>query len=245
MTTKAQVARRWSTRATVLLALTLTAACGTKRGDASVNAEAVPPKGSGSPSTASTSATKPTRVVLFVGTSLTAGLGLNPDSAFPQLIQAKLDSARLPFEVVNAGQSGETSAGLLRRLDWLMGGSFDVVVVETGANDGLRGTPVATIERNVREIVRRIQAEHPTATILLAQMEAPPNLGTEYTAAFRSVFPTVARERGVAVLPFILNGVAGVPSLNQGDGIHPNQRGEHIVADNIWRGLEPVLRARM
>jgi len=180
--------------------------------------------------------------VLFIGTSLTAGLGLNPDSAFPQLIQQKIDSAGLRYEVVNAGVSGETTAGLLRRLDWLLRGTFDVVVVESGANDGLRGTPVATVERNLRDIVTRIRAAHPTARILLAQMEAPPNLGNQYTSAFRSMFPRIAEESEATLVPFILDGVAGIQQLNQGDGIHPNQQGEHRVAENIWKVLEPELK---
>lgn len=182
------------------------------------------------------------RTVLFIGTSLTAGLGLNPDSAYPQLIQEKIESAHLPFEVVNAGVSGETTAGLLRRLDWLLKGSFDVVVVETGANDGLRGTPVATVKENLRTILSRIRAARPQAKVLLVQMEAPPNLGPEYTRAFRALYGDVARETGATLIPFLLQGVAGDRDLNQADGIHPNQRGEHIVADNIWRSVEPVLR---
>ena len=180
--------------------------------------------------------------MLFIGTSLTAGLGLNPDSAFPQLIQQKIDSAGLSYEVINAGVSGETTAGLLRRLDWLLRGTFDVVVVESGANDGLRGTPVATVERNLREIVTRIRTAHPTARILLAQMEAPPNLGNQYTVAFRSMFPRIAEESGATLVPFILDGVAGIQQLNQGDGIHPNQQGEHRVAENIWKVLGAELR---
>lgn len=180
--------------------------------------------------------------VLFIGTSLTAGLGLNPDSAYPQLIQEKIESARLPFEVVNAGVSGETTAGLLRRLDWLLKGSFDVVVVETGANDGLRGTPVATVKENLRTILSRIRAARPQARVLLVQMEAPPNMGPEYTRGFHALYGDVARETGATVIPFLLQGVAGDRDLNQADGIHPNQRGEHIVADNVWRSIEPVLR---
>lgn len=180
--------------------------------------------------------------VLFVGTSLTAGLGLNPDSAYPQLIQQKIDSAKLPFDVVNAGVSGETTAGLLRRLDWLMRGSFDVIVVESGANDGLRGTPVATVRENLRTIVARIRAGHPAARIVLVQMEAPPNLGPTYTQAFHQMYADVAKESRATLMPFLLNGVAGDRNLNQADGIHPNQRGEHIVADNVWRTLGPVLR---
>lgn len=182
--------------------------------------------------------------VLFVGTSLTAGLGLNPDSAYPQLIQQKIDSANLPFEVVNAGVSGETTTDLLRRLDWLMRGKFDVVVVETGANDGLRGTPVATVRENLRTILARIRSAHPSAKVILVQMEAPPNLGPAYTTAFHKMYAQVAKETGATLMPFLLNGVAGDRTLNQADGMHPNQRGEHIVAANVWRTLGPALGAR-
>ena len=180
--------------------------------------------------------------ILFIGTSLTAGLGLNPDSAYPQLVQQKISSDHLPFEVVNAGVSGETTAGLLRRMDWLMRGNFDVVLLETGANDGLRGTPVATVKENLRNIVSQIRAKHPQAKVILVQMEAPPNLGPAYTNAFHAMYSDVAREMGVTLMPFLLQGVAGDRALNQADGIHPNQRGEHIVADNVWKTLEPVLR---
>jgi acyl-CoA thioesterase-1 len=180
--------------------------------------------------------------VVFIGTSLTAGLGLNPDSAYPQLIQQKIDAAHLPFEVVNAGVSGETTAGLLRRLDWLLRGNFDVVLVESGANDGLRGTPVATVKENLRAIVSRIRQAHPRAKILLVQMEAPPNLGPEYTNAFHALFGDVAKENGATLVPFLLQGVAGDRDLNQADGIHPNQQGERIVADNVWKSVEPALR---
>ena len=181
--------------------------------------------------------------VLFVGTSLTAGLGLNPDSAYPQLIQQKIDSARLSYEVVNAGVSGETTSGLLRRLDWLLRGRFDVLVLETGANDGLRGIPVATVRENLRTILTRIRAAHPSAKVLLVQMEAPPNMGAQYTAAFHAMYPELARESGATLMPFLLTGVAGDPQLNQADGIHPTQRGERIVAENVWRSLVPVLLA--
>lgn len=184
---------------------------------------------------------KARRTLLFVGTSLTAGLGLDPDSAFPQLIQTKIDSARLAFDVVNAGVSGETTAGLLRRLDWLLRADFDVLVLETGANDGLRGTPVATARRNIRQVIDSVRSSHPAARLLLVQMEAPPNLGRQYTADFRAMYPEIARETGVTLMPFLLDRVAGVTALNQGDGMHPNVRGERIVADNVWRSLLPVL----
>jgi acyl-CoA thioesterase-1 len=166
---------------------------------------------------------------------------LDPDSAYPQLIQRKIDSAGLAYEVVNAGVSGETSAGLVRRLDWLLRGTFDVVVLETGANDGLRGTPVATARKNIRTIIDSIRATRPNARVLLMQMEAPPNLGAEYTREFHDMYGDVARETGAVLLPFLLEGVAGNRELNQGDGLHPNMQGERIVAENVWGGLGPEL----
>lgn len=192
---------------------------------------------------ASSSSRDPRRTVLFVGTSLTAGLGLEPDSAYPMLIQQMIDSAGLPFEVVNAGVSGETSSGLLDRLDWLLRGTFDVVVIETGANDGLRGVPVATLKSNLETIVDRIRASRPDARIVLVQMEALPNFGPQYGNEFHALFTSVSRSRDVPLLPFLLDGVAGHRELNQGDGIHPNYRGERIVAANVWRGLRPILES--
>jgi acyl-CoA thioesterase-1 len=180
--------------------------------------------------------------ILFLGTSLTAGLGLEPDSAYPQQIQRKIDASGLPYQVVNAGVSGETSAGLLRRLDWVLRRPADVIVVETGANDGLRGLPVDATRATIGAVLTRIRRERPNATILLAQMEAPPNLGQEYTSTFSAMFPDLAREHGVTLIPFLLEGVAGVARLNQNDGIHPNDAGERVVTDNVWRVLEPVLR---
>jgi acyl-CoA thioesterase I len=185
------------------------------------------------------------RPILFAGTSITAGLGLDPDSAYPQLIARKLDSLRLPYDVVNAGVSGETSAGLLRRIDWLLREPFDVVVIETGANDGLRGVPVATVRANVQQILDRIKSSRPDAAILLVQMEALPNLGERYTSEFRAMFPDLARRNGVTLLPFLLDGVAGHRDLNQADGIHPNMTGERIVAENVWRALRPILEERL
>src|SRR5215207_219311 len=183
------------------------------------------------------------RTILFLGTSLTAGLGLEPDSAFPQRIQRKIDASKLPYQVVNAGVSGETSAGLLRRLDWVLRRPADVVVVETGANDGLRGLPVDATRATIANVLARIRRERPDAKILLVQMEAPPNLGPEYTSAFHAMFPELAREHGVSLLPFLLEGVAGEPRLNQSDGIHPNNQGERIVAENVWRVLQPMLKS--
>jgi len=181
------------------------------------------------------------KTLLFAGTSLTAGLGLDPDSAYPMLIQRKIDSAGLPFDVVNAGVSGETSSGLLDRLDWLLRGKFDVLVIESGANDGLRGIPTTTLQANLETALERIRAKRPDALIALVQMEALPNLGPAYASSFHTVYPTVAREKSVPLLPFLLSNVAGRRDLNQSDGVHPNDKGEHIVADNMWRALRPML----
>ena len=197
---------------------------------------AVPPTGSVEP--------EARRTILFLGTSLTAGLGLDPDSAYPQRIQRKIDAAGLPYQVVNAGVSGETSAGLLHRLDWVLKRPADVVVVETGANDGLRGLPITATTATIGSVLDRIKRDRPTATLLLVQMEAPPNMGQDYTRAFHTMFPALAKEHGATLLPFLLENVAGQPSLNQGDGIHPNNKGEEIVANNVWRALQPMLPNR-
>lgn len=179
--------------------------------------------------------------LLIVGTSLTAGFGLDADSAYPALLQRKLDSAGVAYRVVNAGYSGETSAGALRRLEWLLRDSASVVMIESGANDGLRGQDVDSTRATLRAIVRRVKAVLPNATVLLAQMESPPNLGERYTTAFRAMFPAVAKEEGITLIPFLLDRVAGVPGMNQGDGIHPNEAGSRIVAENVFRALLPVL----
>jgi acyl-CoA thioesterase I len=183
------------------------------------------------------------RIIVFAGTSLTAGLGLDPDSAYPRLIQRKIDSAGFDFEAINAGVSGETTAGLVQRLDWLLRGNFDVFVIESGANDGLRGVAVEAIESNLREIVRRVREARPSAKILLVQMEALPNYGRSYGTAFHDLYVRVARDMNVRLLPFLLEGVAGRAELNQGDGIHPNVIGEQKVAETVWRSLERELRA--
>jgi acyl-CoA thioesterase-1 len=179
----------------------------------------------------------------MVGTSLTAGMGLDPDDAYPTLLQRKVDSAGMAVRIAGAGLSGETSAGALRRIGWLLTQKPRWVFIETGANDGLRGLDVDSTLANLRAIVRAVKAEVPEATILLAQMESPPNLGEQYTTRFRAMFPTVAREEGAILVPFLLDGVAGVPAMNQSDGIHPNEEGARRVAENVWRSLEPVLRA--
>lgn len=182
------------------------------------------------------------RTILFVGTSLTAGLGLDPDSAYPLQIQRMIDSAGMKYDVVNAGVSGETSSDLLGRLDWLMRQPFDVVVIETGANDGLRGISIDAMQRNIQQTIERIRQARPAARIVLVQMEALPNMGKTYTQRFRDAFPQVAKSNHVVLLPFLLDGVAGRSELNQADGVHPNYEGERIVARNIWKGLKPLLQ---
>jgi acyl-CoA thioesterase I len=157
------------------------------------------------------------------------------------LIQRKIDSAGLPFEVTNAGVSGETSSGLLDRLDWLLRAEFAVLVLETGANDGLRGIPVSTVRSNLEKTLDRVKAARPNGKVVLVQMEALPNLGPQYAADFHRAYPEVAKQKGVTLLPFLLDRVAGHRELNQGDGVHPNNAGERIVADNVWRALRPVL----
>ncbi|AHG91223.1 putative acyl-CoA thioesterase [Gemmatirosa kalamazoonensis] len=186
---------------------------------------------------------RPPLRVLFIGTSLTAGLGLDPDSAYPARVQRKADSAGIAIQAVNAGVSGETSAGALRRIDWVLREPADVVVLETGANDGLRALQVDSTRANLVAIVRRIRAKLPEARVVLVQMEAPPNLGQRYTAAFHAMFPDVARTEGVTLAPFLLQGVAGIGRLNQADGIHPNDAGERIVTETVWKAIEPALRA--
>ena len=179
--------------------------------------------------------------VLVVGTSLTAGLGLDPSDAYPAVLQQKADSAGYAVRIVNAGLSGETSAGLARRMDWVPREPAAAVVIETGANDGLRGLDADSLRANLRRIVETVRARQPDARIVLVQMEAPPNFGPEYTASFRRAFADVARETGATLTPFLLEGVAGVRSLNQGDGIHPNEEGARRAAASIWPALAPVL----
>lgn len=179
--------------------------------------------------------------VLFVGTSLTAGYGLTPELAYPSVV-AKLAAADgLPIEAMNAGLSGETSAGALRRMEWVLRSPADVIVVETGANDALRGLDPDSTRANLEGIIGRIRAAQPRARIVLVQMEAPPNYGFGYVRRFRAMYGDVAREERVVLAPFLLEGVAGLPELNQADGIHPNQRGAELVAANVWKTLKAVV----
>jgi acyl-CoA thioesterase I len=183
-------------------------------------------------------------VLLIIGTSLTAGLGLDPKDAYPALVEAKADSAKLPWTVLNAGLSGETSAGAVRRAGWVLSGPGDAVIVETGANDGLRGVDVDSTRANIRALLAKVKAAKPGAPVMLMQMEAPPNMGQTYTRQFHAMYGELAKEAGVPLLPFLLDGVAGVAKLNQADGIHPNEEGSRIVASNVWRAVQPVLLNR-
>jgi acyl-CoA thioesterase-1 len=179
--------------------------------------------------------------VLVVGTSLTAGLGLDPSDAYPAVLQRMADSAGYSVEIVNQGLSGETSAGALRRIDWLLSEPAAVVIVETGANDGLRGLNVDSTARNIRDLFARIKARQPDARLMLVQMEAPPNLGERYTRSFHDMFAREAKAAGATLIPFLLEGVAGEARYNQADGIHPTAEGARRVAANIWTSLEPEL----
>ncbi len=186
---------------------------------------------------AAPSATRPRVVAL--GDSLTAGLGLAPEQAWPSLVQQKIDQAGLGAEVVNAGVSGDTTAGGLRRLDWALDGDVRVLVLELGANDGLRGLPAAQMRDNLSQMIRT--AKDRKIAVLLCGMEAPPNFGPQYTREFRQVYRDLADEHDVAFLPFFLDGVAGDAALNQSDGIHPNEEGTRRVANLVWRALQPLL----
>ena len=182
--------------------------------------------------------------ILFLGTSLTAGLGVDPAQAYPALIQAKLDSARLPYEAVNAGVSGETSAGALRRVDWLMRQPVSVLVIETGANDGLRGLDPDSMRSNIQAIIDRTNQQSPKPRIVLTGMRALPNYGFGYARRFREVYAELAEKNDLPLVPFLLQGVAGQGEMNQDDMIHPNPSGHRLIAENVWKVLEPVLEGR-
>ena len=181
--------------------------------------------------------------VVFMGTSLTAGYGLaDPQQAYPALLARRADSLGLGVRVVNAGLSGETSAGARRRVDWVLRGRVDAFVLETGANDGLRALDVEATRENIVATIRRVRAMRPDARVYLVQMEAPPNLGAGYTGRFRAIYPAIAKAEGVTLLPFLLEEVAGRAALNQPDGVHPTAEGARRVANTLWPALEPLFR---
>jgi acyl-CoA thioesterase-1 len=180
-------------------------------------------------------------VLLFVGTSLTAGYGVDPDEAFPALVQGKIDAAGLRYHVVNAGVSGETSAGARSRIGWLLRQPVAVLVLETGANDGLRGQDPRATSDNIQAVFDAARRQSPPPKLALVAMEALPNYGEDYRRRFRALYPELARRNGATLVPFLLEGVAGDPKLNQADGIHPTAEGHERVAETVWRGLRPIL----
>jgi len=182
-------------------------------------------------------------VILFLGDSITAGNGLDLSQAYPAIIQEKIDAQGWRFRAVNAGQSGDTSAGGLSRLNWLLKNRVAVLVLELGGNDGLRGLPVETTRKNLQLIIDRTRKQYPAAKIIIAGMKVPPNMGRAYADQFEAIFADLAAHTKAPLIPFILEGVGGEPELNFADGIHPNAKGQEIVAANVWKVLEPVLRS--
>jgi acyl-CoA thioesterase-1 len=181
------------------------------------------------------------QTIVILGDSLAAGYGLDPSEAFPALLQKKVDDAGLKFSVINAGISGDTSAGGLRRIDWLLKRRVDVLVLELGGNDGLRGIPVAATRTNLQAIIDRTKQKYPQARIVITGMQMPSNMGAEYTTAFAKIFPDLAEANKAALVPFLLEGVGGKPELNLPDMIHPTAEGQKLVAENVWKALKPVL----
>ena len=181
------------------------------------------------------------KLILFFGTSLTAGMGLDPNEGFPAVIQEKIDSLGMDYKVVNAGLSGETTASGSNRVDWVLNQEVDIFVLELGANDGLRGIPLEETRKNLQNIIDIVREKNPEVKIVLAGMQIPPNLGPEYTSDFKRMFPELVEENNIEFIPFLLEGVAGRPELNQEDGIHPTAEGQEILAENVWEVLKPML----
>jgi len=225
------------------------AGCGTESSNSSSSAPAAAP--SGSSTSADSAATPPPSStatddairVLVLGNSIAAGSGVDPEEAFPARLQERVDSLGWNVNIVNGGVSGETTAGGLRRLNWLLRQPVDVLIVELGGNDGLRGTDLDATRENLQAIIDKARAEYPNVRIVLAGMQLPPNLGPDYTQRFRALYPDLAKANDVGLIPFLLEDVGGVDSLMQSDGIHPTAEGQRIVADNVWETLKPVLQS--
>jgi acyl-CoA thioesterase I len=181
------------------------------------------------------------KTILFYGNSLTAGYGLDPAQAFPALIGRRLDSLKMDYKVVNSGLSGETTAGGLSRINWVLRQPVDVFVLELGGNDGLRGLPLADTRKNLQAIIDTVRTKYPDCKIVLAGMQVPPNLGTDYTAEFKGIYGELARKNKLPLIPFLLDRVGGIPRLNLPDGIHPTAQGHRIVAETVWQTLKTVL----
>lgn len=181
------------------------------------------------------------KVILFFGDSLTAGYGLSTTQAFPSLIEKRLNSNGKPVKVINAGLSGETTAGGLARIDWVLRQPIDVFVLELGANDGLRGLPVDQTQKNLDAIIAKVKAKFPNVKIVIAGMMVPPNMGPDYSTKFQRIFPAIAKKHEATLIPFLLEDVAGDDELNLSDGIHPNVEGHKVVAKNVFRIIEPLI----
>lgn len=222
-------------------------ACGSRDTDTGIGTAApgggnVPPATEQNDSPDAEHAENADTIILFLGNSLSAGAGVDPVSAFPALLQHRMDSLGWNVRVINAGLSGETSAGGLRRIDWyLQQHPVSILVLELGGNDGLRGIPVEVTQNNLRTIIEKARTANPNMEIILAGMQIPPNLGQGYTRAFQQIYPTLTRMENTRLIPFLLEGVGGVDSLMQMDGIHPNESGHRIVAENVWSVLYPVM----
>ena len=182
------------------------------------------------------------RTVMIFGDSITAGYGLPEEQAYPALLQGKIDEQGWAFEVINAGLSGDTSAGGLRRISWMLKNPVDVFILELGGNDGLRGTPPEVTKQNLKQIIRQVREKNPEVQIIVAGMQIPPNLGVSHTERFREIFGEVAEEQNTGLIPFLLENVGGIRELNQPDGIHPTADGHKIIAQTVWKTLSPVLQ---
>ncbi len=182
------------------------------------------------------------KTILFFGNSITAGYQLDISSAFPALIQERIDSLGLSYQVINAGLSGETSASGVSRIDWVLRTTPDIFVLELGGNDGLRGLPLTETLKNLQTIIDRVKEKNPEADLIIAGMEVPPNLGQDYTEEFRNLFPTLAKNNDAILIPFLLDGVAGIPELNLPDGIHPTEEGHEILTETVWNYIETLVQ---
>jgi acyl-CoA thioesterase-1 len=216
-----------------IVLLAMLAACGNAKNDTEkTNTDTV---------ATNTNETAVKQNILFFGTSLTAGLGLDPSEAYPALIQNRIDSLKLPYNVINAGLSGETSAAGKSRIDWLLKQEIDVFVLELGANDGLRGIAVTETTKNLQAIIDAVKAKYPDVKMVMAGMQVPPNMGSTYANDFKAIFPKLAVSNNMVLIPFLLDKVGGVPELNQPDGIHPTAEGDKILAENVWVKLKDIL----
>lgn len=220
------------------LMIFLSAACG----DAAQKSENAAEQKAETDSNKTTGMSERKKVILFFGNSLTAGYGLEPGESFPSLIQDRLDSLGLAYDIVNAGLSGETTAGGAGRIDWILEQPIDLFVLELGGNDMLRGLDVSETEKNLQAILERVRQTYPDIPIIVAGMKAPPNMGQAYTRQFEGIYPRLASEYNAGLIPFFLEGVGGIDSLNLADGIHPNAEGQKIVRENVWAVLKKYLR---